>query len=86
MNPAPISSDIPALLINATMELAVLTLGWAGAAYIARRDPTWRRVQDLVPPLLERLRQALLRLLTHLSAPAPSSQSWQQSRLRKNLV
>jgi len=94
MDPAPISSDVMALVISATMGLAVLALGWAGAAIIARRDPAWRRVQGLsqeqlsAPPqaLLGRLRQGLTRLLTSLSAPARPSQGWQQSRLRRDLV
>lgn len=88
------TSDLLAILISAATGLAVLALGWAGAALIARRDPAWRRLQALSPqqaasqaqPWLGRLRQGLTRLLTRLSTPARPSQGWQQSSLRKRLV
>jgi tight adherence protein C len=94
MNPAASNPDVMVLVISATLGLAVLALGWAGAALIARRDPAWRRVQSLdhghghaqPQALSSRLSQGLARLLTRLSAPAQPTQGWQQSRLRKNLV
>lgn len=90
----PVQGDLSSLVISLAVGLAALALGWAAAAWLAQRDPAWRRVSELgqgparskTPSLDALLRQGLASLLARLAGPAKPSQSWQQSRLRQDLT
>ncbi len=72
---------------------AVLSVGGAVVLLWRRREPSWRRLQDLAgadasqaPGMFNSLRAAAIKALSKLSAPARPKESWEVSRLRRELT
>lgn len=81
------------LLAAALAGGVVLSIGGAAVLLWMRRGPTWRRLEDMAgdnavqaPSPFETLRTAVFSLLAKLSAPARPKESWEVSRLRRELT
>ena len=82
------------LLISISLAAgAILCLGGASAALWRRRDPAWRRVDELAQegtpqPFLNPfaiLKQAIPRLLSILAKPAQPKKPWEVGKLKREL-
>jgi tight adherence protein C len=82
------------LMAGLAAGLAVACVAIAGAVHLMRKNPAWRRVDDLGDAsqpvnrasLSQQLRASLTNLLTRLAGPSQPKQAWQMTQLRKTLV
>ena len=87
--------DMNGLLIGLALAGAVICLGLAMASLWRRRQPDWRRLEELAkeggrrseaPPSRTLLKKMVTGFLASLSAAARPQKPWEMSRLRRELL